>query len=69
MIYGVPDEQAPSILTVLPHTTIHPAAPPVDPPTELEASRELPDPPAADVVDPLLELPEEIMDVAHTLLV
>jgi hypothetical protein len=41
----------------------------VEPPTELEASSEVPAPPAADVDDPLLELPEEITSLAHTLLV
>src|ERR1700758_3720377 len=65
-IYGSSDEQAPSILTVSSHMAINPAAPAVEPPTELESSCEVPAPPAADVVDPLLELPEEITFVAHT---
>lgn len=51
VIYGDPDEQAPRILTVSPHMAISPLAPPVEPPAELEASCEVPAPPAAVVVD------------------
>lgn len=62
------DVQAPSNLRVWSHMLINPLALPAESPVELEASCEVPPPPAADVADPLLELPEEIT-AAHTQLV